>query len=152
MKNIWIYIAIAILYLVEVSVFSFSSQNFFVSFSPIIFFYFLSFPPLFAANVSLGYALCIDIASAYRVPINVLSVVAAFAIYYFSHKKGVDFKYGKNRFLFCCLFGVIKIIAIYVSGVANISLSRISIIIVVNLICIYASFLVFSFITKRLQV
>jgi hypothetical protein len=151
MKNLLKIILIVAFCLIEISVLNFSSGSYFITLAPIIFFYFLSSSPSLSINASLIYTLFLDIASGYRVPINVLGVTVALAIYYLAHKKGIDFKYEKNRLIFCCLFCLLRIIIIYLAGIANIGFSQMLIVMIVNLVCVCLGFFVFSFAMKKIS-
>ena len=151
MKKILAIFLIIVFYFVEIGVFNFSYSSFFITFSPIIFFYFLSRSPLLAINATLVYALGLDVASGYKIPINILSTFFMFVIYYLAHKKGVDFKYEKNCFLFCCLYCVFRIIFISFYPLAVFSFYQIFLAVLFNLVFVCMGFFLLSFIVKKVS-
>lgn len=151
MKKILAIFLIIVFYFIEIGVFNFSYSSFFITFSPIIFFYFLSISPLLAINVTLIYALGLDAASGHKVPINILSVLFMFTIYYLSHKKGVDFKYEKNCFLFCCLYSIFRITFISYFPLAYFSFYQTILAVIVNLVFVCMGFFLLSFIIKKVS-
>lgn len=151
MKNILIILLIVVFYYIEISILNYSTGAYFITLAPVIFFYFLPKSASLSVNISLVYALGLDIAGGHRIPINVLGMLFAFAIYYLSHKKGIDFKYEKNRLLFCCLFCLLRVLIILFSGFVKIDFYHSVLAVAVNLVCVCAGFYLFSTVNKKIS-
>ncbi len=151
MKNILTIALIIVFYFIEVGVFNFSYSSFFITFSPIIFFYFLSKSSLLAVNSTLVYALSLDAASGYKIPINILSALFMFAIYYLAYRKGVDFKYEKNCLIFCCLYCIFRIALINSSPLVDFGFYQSVLAVLVNIAFVFIGFFLLSFAVKKIS-
>lgn len=151
MKNLLTILLIILFYCIEISVFNYSSGAYFITLAPVIFFYFLLKSASLSINISLIYALGLDVAGGYRIPINILGMLFAFAIYYLSHRKGIDFKYEKNRLIFCCLFCLVRLLVILFSGLVKIDFSQSVLVVALNLICVFLGFFLFSAVNKKIS-